>query len=360
MRASLILLSVLTLAIGACSSKPKVAVPPGLNSGSSSPGEPKVVTPTLPPLTISEASKTSPALIARPVTSAGDNREPKFSPDGGKLLYLSSNRSSHRQTQVYELDLLRSTERRVTFHDGDDEGVSWANSTWFTYSSNTDEAKEGTQALERLKNLANSKITATTPSLNGTEVYLQRLDGREIHRMTDSPGQDSTPDADPTSNGSRIVFVSSRENGPKLFILDRRGTRKISDGPDDHPAFRQDGKALAWERVEADGKKSRIYVSENLKTALPITSENFRDRHPAWHPKLDAVAFSSNRNGSHFDLYLFDRKAQCLKRITQGDFDAFYPSFSPDGTKLAFVVSGPNGLNQIYVMEDRSAALPCN
>lgn len=359
MRAQILFLVLIITTVGACSSKPKVAVPPGLNAGSSSPGEPKVVTPTLPPLTITEATKSTPALIARPVTSLGDNREPKFSPDGGKLLYLSSDRSSHRQTQVYELDLLRSTERRVTFHDGDDEGVSWANATWFTYSSNTDESKEGAQALERLKNLASSKVTASSSSLAGTEIYLQRLDGREIHRMTDSPGQDSTPDADPTSNGSRIVFVSTRENGPKLFLLDRKGARKISDGADDHPAFRQDGKALAWERTEADGMKSRIYVSENLKTAMAVTSENFRDRHPAWHPKMDAIVFSSNRGGSHFDLFLFDRKAQCLKRMTQGDFDAFYPSFSPDGSKLAFVVPGPNGLNQIYVMEDRSAALPC-
>lgn len=360
MRASRLIVALFLSGLCACSSKPKVAVPPGLNSGSSSPGEPKVVTPTLPPLTITEASKTTPALLARPVTSHGDNREPKFSPDGSKLLYLSSHRSSHRQSQVYELDLLRSTERRVTFHDGDDEGVSWANAQWFTYSSNTDETKEGAQAFERLKNIADSKVIATASGLSGTEIYLQRLDGREIHRLTESPGQDSTPDADPTSNGSRIVFVSTRENGAKLFLLDRKGVRKISDGPDDHPAFRADGKALAWERIEADGKKSRLYMSENLKTATALTSEGFRDRQPAWHSKADAVLFSSNRGGSKFDLYLFDRKAQCLKRLTNGEFDAFYPAISPDGSKIAFVVPGPNGLNQIYLMEDRSASLPCN
>lgn len=360
MHARKFLVSLSVFTISACSSQPKIAVPPGLNVGSSSPGEAKVVTPTLPPITITEATKTTPALIARPVTSSGDNREPKFSPDGGKLLYLSSQRSSHRQTQVYELDLLRSTERRVTFHDGDDEGVSWANASWFTYSSSTDEVKEGVQTLERLKSIANSKMTATAGGSAGTEVYLQRLDGREIFRLTDSPGRDSTPDADPTSNGSRIVFVSARENGAKLFLLDKKGARKISDGIDDSPAFRSDGKALAWERLDSDGKKSRIYVSENLKTAMAITSENFRDRQPAWHPKADAVIFSSNRNGSHFDLYLFDRKAQCLKRLTSGEFNAFYPTYSPDGSKIAFVVPGPNGLNQIYVMEDRSASISCN
>ncbi|RYZ66081.1 MAG: hypothetical protein EOP05_19660, partial [Proteobacteria bacterium] len=156
---------VLMVLVSGCSSAQKVAVPPGLNAGSSSPGEPKVVTPTLPPITISEATKTSTALVARPVTSSGNNREPKFSPDGSKLLFLSSQRASHKQSQVYELDLLRSTERRVTFHDGDDEGVSFSNNQWFAYSSTTDEIKEGAHAFERLKNIAASKAPPDTSSI---------------------------------------------------------------------------------------------------------------------------------------------------------------------------------------------------
>jgi Tol biopolymer transport system component len=354
----LILASLIAFTVSGCSSSQKVAVPPGLNVGSSSPGEPKVVTPTLPPLTISEASKTSPALLARPVTSAGDNRDPKFSPDGSKLLFLSSARSSHRHSQVYELDLLRSTERRVTFHDGDDDGLSWSNNSWFAYSSTTDEIKEGNHTLERLKNIATSKAPPNDPKVGG-ELYLQRLDGREINRLTQSPGADITPDVDPTSGGTRIVFVSAREGGSKLFVFDKRGVRKISDGEDAHPNFRTDGKALVWERVESGGKKSRLFISEDLKSATALTSAGFRDQQASWHPKNDSVIFSSNRGGSTFDLFVYDRKAQCVKRLTSGENDALYPTFSPDGSKIAFVVANTSGQSQIYLMEDRSASTPC-
>lgn len=346
-----------TLLIIGCSTTKKVAVPPGLNAGSSSPGAAKVVTPTLPPLTISEATKTSTALIARPVTSSGTNREPKFSPDGSKILFLSALRSSHKQSQVYELDLLRSTERRVTFHDGDDDGVSWSTNNWFAYSSTTDEIKEGAHALERLKNIAASK---SAPDLSaGGEIYYQRLDGREINRLTESPGFDISPDVDLTSNGEKIVFVSARSGGAKLFLMDRKGVRKISDGDDANPSFRADGKALAWERLENSGKKGRLYVSENLKLATAVTSAGFKDQHPAWHPKNDSIIFSSNRGGSHFDLYVFDRKANCLKRLTKLENDALYPTFSPDGSKIAFVIAGTSSVDQIYIMEDRSGSIAC-
>ncbi|RYZ64038.1 MAG: hypothetical protein EOP05_22640, partial [Proteobacteria bacterium] len=54
------------------------------------------------------------------------------------------------------------------------------------------------------------------------------------------------------------------------------------------------------------------------------------------------------------------RKAGCTKRLTKLEGDALYPTFSQDGSKIAFVLAGPNGLNQIYIMEDRSAALACD
>ena len=98
----------------ACSSANKTV------STAGAPGQPKIVVPTAEPIEISKG------FTARAVTSLGDNRSPRFSADGSKLLFLSSARPSHRQAQVYELDLLRMTERRVTFHDGDDEGASWA------------------------------------------------------------------------------------------------------------------------------------------------------------------------------------------------------------------------------------------
>ena len=374
----------LTKKIGSPNSSGNWAV---ANSGAAT-GQPKIVVPTAAPLEIMKAAKNSTALLARAVTSLGDNRAPKFSPDGSKLLFLSSGRPSHKQAQVYELDLLRMTERRVTFHDGDDEGANWDTNSRLVYSSVTDELKEDV-SLERIKSVYEaSKNAAANPNgmrqppkiVNGGDVYLQRLDGRAIERITNHSGPDVSPTASGSPRASKIVFVSSRLGDPRLFLASGSSARPISHGPDASPAFNSDGKSLAWERTvpSTDQKapaQSQIFMTENLRSAEPLTAPGFHDQQPAWSGKSDVVVFSSNRgdgrsdgrsdgrtdgrtDGKSFNLFSIDRKASCLKRLTEVQVDLFWPTMSPDGSKIAFSTK-VNGQNQIYLMEDRSATRPC-
>jgi Tol biopolymer transport system component len=364
-------LALQVLLIVGCSSAKKL--PPESTLGA--PGQPKIVVPTAAPLEVLKASKDKPALLARAVTSLGDNRAPKFSPDGSKLLFLSSGRPSHHQAQVYELDLLRMTERRVTFHGGDDEGANWDTNSRIVYSSITDEIKEDV-SLARIKSVyeasksaaANPNGMRPTPKIaNGGEIYLQRLDGRAIERITDQPGPDVSPTASSSPHNSKIVFVSSRSGDPRLYIYSGTSTRSISHGPDAAPAFSFDGKSLAWERTlpSTDSKAalhSQIFMTETLRSADPLTSPGFRDQQPAWSAKGDFVIFSSNRGdgtgGKTFGLFTIDRKASCLKRLTEVQTDLFWPTVSPDGSKIAFSAK-VNGQNQIYLMDNRADAFPC-
>ncbi|MEK7358362.1 MAG: hypothetical protein AAB250_18090, partial [Bdellovibrionota bacterium] len=117
---SILLFTILMLTI-TCSSSKKLAVPPGMTQAST-PGGANAVVPTAPPLQMKEGDRSA---LARPVTSLGENTSPRFSADGARLLFLSRSRTTHRQAQVYELDLVRMTERRLTFHDGDDADPAW-------------------------------------------------------------------------------------------------------------------------------------------------------------------------------------------------------------------------------------------
>ncbi len=331
-------------------------------SSTGAPGQPKIVVPTAEPISITKD------LTARAVTSLGDNRAARFSADGSHLLFLSSARPSHRQAQVYDLELLRMTERRVTFHDGDDEGVSWAGASKIVYSSVTDEIKE-TVSLDRIKQVYEDSKSFDNPNgirpppkiVNGGEIYMQRLDGRDIDRLTDSAG----PDTSPTSDGRRVVFVSSRSGDSKLYLwTGNASVRAISHGPDFAPALSPDGRSLVWQRLvpQTDPKapqQFQLMISENMRDAVPLTGPGFIDQQPQWAAKGDAVIFSSNRgNGKSFDLFTIDRKGSCLKRLTEVQADLTWPTASPDGSKIAFTARS-SGLSQIYLMDDRSNSLSC-
>ena len=66
-----------------------------------------------------------------------------------------------------------------------------------------------------------------------------------------------------------------------------------------------------------------------------ITNDPANDWGPDWSPDGRTIAFNSDRNGGRLRGYLVDPDGSNLRSI---DVDAWfeYPSFSPDGMKIAF------------------------
>ncbi len=353
---SILLFTILMLTI-TCSSSKKLAVPPGMTQAST-PGGANAVVPTAPPLQMKEGDRSA---LARPVTSLGENTSPRFSADGARLLFLSRSRTTHRQAQVYELDLVRMTERRLTFHDGDDADPAWTTTGRFVYASGTDELKEDTVALGRLReNYGKAGKAPKVDPARASEIYLQRLDGREIERLTANDGYDGQPTPDPKS--WRMVFVTDRGGkGRSLHVLDKSGTKRWGDtkSNEENPRFSRDGQWLAWSRKSDDGN-SQIFVAENLdaKKARAVTASGARDVMPVWSPKGDWLLFISDRGAGKRNLYATARDGSCVKRISDADFDVEDLDWSPDTGKIAFVTA-PSGTKQVYVVDLNLDSFTC-
>ncbi len=114
---SSLLLSVLVLF--ACS-RPAVKVDTPLTDSPSTGVAATPVDPAGAPLAMSPTVLGS--IVAKPLTGSGDNSDGRFSPDGTRVVFVSRFRPHHKQAQVYELHLGRMTEKRITYHDGDDAG----------------------------------------------------------------------------------------------------------------------------------------------------------------------------------------------------------------------------------------------
>jgi Tol biopolymer transport system component len=68
---------------------------------------------------------------------------------------------------------------------------------------------------------------------------------------------------------------------------------------------------------------------------------------PEFSRKGNNVIFSSNREGNH-DIYLYNADDGSLTRLTSGTADDKWPTYSPDGSKIAYQSGSPT---DVYVMD---------
>jgi Tol biopolymer transport system component len=155
-------------------------------------------------------------------------------------------------------------------------------------------------------------------------------------------------------DGSRIAYVNF---DGYLFVnnADGTGRRKLTtkEVTEYAPAWSPDGRRIAYEDlfnvhlINADGTQPRQLTHEPGPTQ-PM---------PAWSPNSGSIVFVSRRDGN-FEIYRMKADGTNQIRLTRAS-DACstsatlcgdrYPSWSPDGRKIAFT-SDRDGNDEIYVM----------
>lgn len=314
-------------------------------------------------------------LIAKQITFVGINSKGRFSPTGQKISFVSQNRPSHLNSQIYELDLQKNTENRLTYNDGDsDDPVYSEDGIRLLFASTTDEIKDEKNYLQRMKKNF-LRDTQDDPEKNGTlipestaekaqatklfppmEVYEFQLNTRTITRLTEHEGFDGEPTFG--SKKGHVVVVSVEDGHPAMYSIIKRNRKKISssDWSDEYPRYSVQQKAWVWQRQKTDPNPNpetdieTLYIADsNFESAAPLLKNPKGEVHPAWNQKLNEVIFSSKRNSEFYNLYAYNRDQNCLRRLTNSEANHDFPDVSPDGEWLSFS-SEISGKNQIYLM----------
>lgn len=68
-----------------------------------------------------------------------------------------------------------------------------------------------------------------------------------------------------------------------------------------------------------------------------IGNPQFLNQHATWHPLGERIIFSSDRNGSGFDLWEFDLETGLSWRVSHRDGDELEPTWSADGRDLIYI-----------------------
>lgn len=195
---------------------------------------------------------------------------PKFSPDAGKIAYLSY---KDRFPFIYVYDRKTGVSEPFSKHVGLNHAPTWS--------------PDGETLAYVLSKDAN------------TEIYVKRLGSASEQRLTNDRSSDTGPVYSP--DGSQIAFVTDRGGRPQIYVMDASGGNQrrlsIQGGNSYDPAWSPDGRFIAYV-VEGNGHGLEIYVmNADGSGARQLTSAAGSSESPTWSPDSRHVMFTSRRSG---------------------------------------------------------------
>lgn len=313
----------------------------------------------------------------RQITSGhGDDREPRFSPDGTKLAF-SSDRAFDGSYNIWVVDLATFNLTQWTKTSGvttppapaslDEYEPTWSpDGTKIAFvvgsgaSGTTIEARDAAGTQTVLATAApHTRVNSPSYSPDGTRVAYLQFGSNKSNLMVNQAKVATTDDAFPffpqwlsndqllyTADGKiRTTVVSSGATSEisfeVKFTLHRPPYRhKRFDFDSDEgkqalgivgPALSPDGKRVTFEAL------NQIWVMEIGRRPRPITGGLYYKTDPAWSPDGTKIAYASDKSGKTMDLYLIDWRTGAEQRVTALDTSAeVSPAWSPDGRFLAY------------------------
>jgi Tol biopolymer transport system component len=197
-----------------------------------------------------------------------------------------------------------------------------------------------------------SESTATPPLVvpsfvvvgdTAGSAQLYRVEGGVVTRLSTSAGND----VDPKSAAGRIVYSSDRDTNYEIYLADISATvsRRVtnSGGQDDRPTLSPDGTTIVF--VSNRSGTPRLWsvpapaldaVAFDAPTALETGSDSaIPEGAPSWSPDGTMLAFSSARSGTS-QIFTMAGSGGSAAQVTNEVGGAFDPTWSADGSTIVY------------------------
>ena len=173
-----------------------------------------------------------------------------------------------------------------------------------------------------------------------------------------SPYDDMWPAWSP--DGRRIVFVSTRDGDPEIYVVNADGTgpRRLTTTPgrDAHPFWSPDGTKIVFQSPRGDGH-TRIFVMDaDGSNQRPLTKNTGFCGVPVWSPDGRQIVFQCTDDVERtaterpWQLFVMNADGSGMRQLLRTASNDQVPHWSPDGKRLVFH-SNRSGVDQLYTMD---------
>lgn len=284
------------------------------------------------------------SVTARAIITEGDSRHP-VAIDQNKIAY-SSRRANLERSQVYEADLAKNLERRVSFDAGDAEPVALFGRR-LVIASTSDEKKAGSRVLSKYLGAPGADDGALQHLL--LEHPANGRKGTEWVRMSRTPAKHWIVSSDRDVKTGLALMMSSdvlAEGVYRIAIITKARepeTRAWSPLKVETPTpnvsvvdgrLFPDGSRIAWSNgstlwtTNIKGQDVQRIGADSMPAAKSFTID----------PTGNWIVFSTPSDSRGLNLMAIHRSGKCLKNITELPGDEIDPAFSPDGQTLFFAL----------------------
>ncbi|MBI3669281.1 MAG: serine/threonine-protein kinase, partial [Acidobacteria bacterium] len=179
--------------------------------------------------------------------------------------------------------------------------------------------------------------------------------GGRLTLLVSSEGEAKDPALSP--DGKMIAYVAEDGGKLDLFVSRVAGGERVrltSDAAHEaRPAFSPDSEHVAFTRLRADASPEICVIPSLGGEAVPVAAGAL---HPAWSPDGTRLAFVLRKPGQPEELATAAADGTDLRIILPGDGDypfLLHPSWSPDASQVAVVRSTGGIAREIWLVPSR-------
>ncbi len=201
------------------------------------------------------------------------------------------------------------------------------------------------------KSIFQTKVAFIKKVKGKKQIFVMNVDGSEKRAITSNGSINMLPSWVGTT---AIIYTSYKDGSPNLYLQNvyTGHTKKLSsrEGINSGGVASPDKKMVALTLTKDENSEIYLIDSENGDIKKRLTNNQAIDTSPSWSPDGSKIAFVSSRN---FDPHIFIMNADGtnVKRVTfQGNYNQT-PKWSPKGDRILFTARDERNKFDIFYID---------